>query len=257
MPQPKASDIEKTLEFIEDYRSFDVLWDVNNQFYTKKKERKAAIDSLCEKHNMTEREIKNKIKCLRSYFAKEHQKYLDTGRTYWFAYEAMLFTLVKKRDYTKPYDEDEYYSDEEGASKTDEIEDENASAVEPILIQRSKRKRRIPEDSAVDVTILPRITSIESNGIRPSERFSRAKDFDEFDVFGQMVATQIRKFSRRNQAVAKNTIQNFLFDMEMREMDETPAPVQETVLQSLDPSSPPQITKHANTAEIDGIQQDM
>ncbi|KAG8176986.1 hypothetical protein JTE90_005731 [Oedothorax gibbosus] len=149
------------------------------------------------------------------------------------------------------------YAAEEGASKTDEIEDENASAVEPILIQRSKRKRRIPEDSAVDVTILPRITSIESNGIRPSERFSRAKDFDEFDVFGQMVATQIRKFSRRNQAVAKNTIQNFLFDMEMREMDETPAPVQETVLQSLDPSSPPQITKHANTAEIDGIQQDM
>jgi hypothetical protein len=31
---------------------------------------------------------------------------------------------------------------------------------------------------------------------------------DEFSVFGQMVASQLRKLNRRNQAVAKNHIQN-------------------------------------------------
>lgn len=65
---------------------------------------------------------------------------------------------------------------------------------------------------------------------------------DEFSIFGQMVATQIRKLSRRNQAIARNTIQNFLFDMEMREMatDEN-SPAQEMIIQSLTPSSPQQV----------------
>jgi hypothetical protein len=45
---------------------------------------------------------------------------------------------------------------------------------------------------------------------------------DEFSVFGQMVAYQLRKLNRRNQAVAKNYIQNYLFDMEMREINSVP-----------------------------------
>jgi hypothetical protein len=45
---------------------------------------------------------------------------------------------------------------------------------------------------------------------------------DEFSVFGQMVASQLRKLNRRNQAVAKNYIQNYLFDMEMRETNSVP-----------------------------------
>jgi hypothetical protein len=45
---------------------------------------------------------------------------------------------------------------------------------------------------------------------------------DEFPFFGQMVASQLRKLNRRNQAVAKNYIQNYLFDMEMREMNSVP-----------------------------------
>jgi hypothetical protein len=44
-------------------------------------------------------------------------------------------------------------------------------------------------------------------------------NIDEFSIFGQMVASQLRKLNRRNQAIAKNYIQNYLFDMEMREMN--------------------------------------
>lgn len=42
---------------------------------------------------------------------------------------------------------------------------------------------------------------------------------DEFTIFGQMVASQIRKLNRRNQAIAKNRIQNCLFELEMEEMN--------------------------------------
>ena len=37
-----------------------------------------------------------------------------------------------------------------------------------------------------------------------------------------MVAAQLRKLNRRNQAIAKNYIQNYLFDMEMREVNSVP-----------------------------------
>jgi hypothetical protein len=37
-----------------------------------------------------------------------------------------------------------------------------------------------------------------------------------------MVAFQLRKLNLRNQAIAENYIQNYLFDMEMREMNSVP-----------------------------------
>lgn len=42
---------------------------------------------------------------------------------------------------------------------------------------------------------------------------------DECTIFGQMVASQIRKLTQRNQAIAKNRIQNFIFELEMEEMN--------------------------------------
>jgi hypothetical protein len=47
-------------------------------------------------------------------------------------------------------------------------------------------------------------------------------NIDEFSIFGQIIESQLRKLNRRNQAIAKNRIQNYLFDMEMREMNSVP-----------------------------------
>ena len=47
-------------------------------------------------------------------------------------------------------------------------------------------------------------------------------NIDEFSIFGQMVASQLRKLNRRNQAIAKNHIQHYLFVMEMAEMNSVP-----------------------------------
>jgi hypothetical protein len=69
-----SSDYTKTLAFIEDYRSFTALWDVNHKDYTNKIKRNGALNALATNCKMSVQEVKNKIKSLRSYFAKEHQK---------------------------------------------------------------------------------------------------------------------------------------------------------------------------------------
>ena len=61
------------LAFIEDYRSFTVLWDVNHKDYTNKMKRNNVLNALVTDYKMGVKEVKNKIKSLRSYFGKEQQ----------------------------------------------------------------------------------------------------------------------------------------------------------------------------------------
>lgn len=42
---------------------------------------------------------------------------------------------------------------------------------------------------------------------------------DDCSIFGEMIATQLRKLTPRNQAIARNRIQNCIFDLEMQEMN--------------------------------------
>ena len=61
---------EDTLNFIEDYRSYRVLWDINDKKYANKQARADALQELASKYNLNIVGVKNKIKCLRSYFSK-------------------------------------------------------------------------------------------------------------------------------------------------------------------------------------------
>ena len=69
-----SSDHTKTFAFIEDYRSFTALWDVNHKHYNDKIKRNYALNALATNYKTSVKEIKKKIKSLRSFFAKEHQK---------------------------------------------------------------------------------------------------------------------------------------------------------------------------------------
>ncbi|KAF5303777.1 hypothetical protein FQR65_LT08112 [Abscondita terminalis] len=64
---------------------------------------------------------------------------------------------------------------------------------------------------------------------------------DESSIFGQMVASQLRKLNKRNQAIAKNRIQNMLFELEMDELTNTQLPPNVTSYStsSLSPASSP------------------
>jgi hypothetical protein len=97
-----SSDHTKTLAFIEDYRSSTALWDVNHKDYTNKIKRNNALNALAIHYEMSVKEVKNKIKSLRSYFLKEHQKVTEKNSgagvddmydSPWFAYKSLTFIL--------------------------------------------------------------------------------------------------------------------------------------------------------------------
>jgi hypothetical protein len=69
-----SSDHTKTVAFIEEYRSFTALWDVNHKDYSNKIKRNDALNALATNYKMSVKEVKNKIKSQRSYFTKKHQK---------------------------------------------------------------------------------------------------------------------------------------------------------------------------------------
>jgi hypothetical protein len=93
---------EKTLDFIEEYRKYTVLWRLLDTNYKNREERRSALQELGEKYSLDSKSILTKIKCLRSYFHREHRKVLkkksgssadEIYRSSWFAYKHMLFIL--------------------------------------------------------------------------------------------------------------------------------------------------------------------
>ena len=125
-------DHTKTLAFTEDYISFTALWDVNHKDYTNKIKRNDALNALATNYKMCVKEVKNKIKSLRSYFAKEHQKVTekksgagadDVYDSPWFAYKSLMLIL----DSITPRE-----NKETGAGQTKNTESENPGTHEDI-----------------------------------------------------------------------------------------------------------------------------
>ncbi|XP_055907855.1 uncharacterized protein LOC129942805 [Eupeodes corollae] len=92
------------LEFIEDYRGFNVLWDPNTKGYHIKQVKYEALKNLSRKYSTEVRVIRSKIKSLRSSFHREHGKVISGKRRgvnyqpMWFAYEAIRFILEGERN---------------------------------------------------------------------------------------------------------------------------------------------------------------
>lgn len=89
---------EQTLDFIEEYRSHTILWNTADEDYTNKIKRNKAYALLATNYGITVSGVKNKIKSLRSYFSKEHQKITSKlsgsgAESPWFAYRSMSFIL--------------------------------------------------------------------------------------------------------------------------------------------------------------------
>jgi len=94
---------EKTLDFIEEYRKYTVIWCSLDKNYKNWEERRSALQELGEKYSLDSKLILNKIKSLRrSYFVRDHGKVLkkksgssadEIYRSSWFAYKHMLFIL--------------------------------------------------------------------------------------------------------------------------------------------------------------------
>lgn len=98
----------------------------------------------------------------------------------------------------------------------------------PPLRTKRNAKRKLDEDDKKEEEAI--------SFLRVAANELSAKD--EFTIFGQMVASQLRKLNQRNQAIGKNRIQNCLFELEMEEIN-TASSKQNDILQSpADYSSP-------------------
>lgn len=95
-------DKNQTLQFIEAYKAAKLLWDANHTDYCDRIKRNDALERIANEFNIDVPAVKIKIKNLRSYFLKEHQKFLkrkfDSGadETYvpsWYAYAPLLFVV--------------------------------------------------------------------------------------------------------------------------------------------------------------------
>ena len=91
---------EITINSIEDYHKHEVLWKTDLKGYSDKLLRGDALQKLSEKYAIDVSAVKNKIKNLRSYFSKEHEKTAkrksgrgldDSYISTWFAYKHLLF----------------------------------------------------------------------------------------------------------------------------------------------------------------------
>jgi hypothetical protein len=67
---------EKTLDFIEEYRKYAVLWRSLDKSYKSREERRSDLRELEEKYSLDSKLILNKTKSLRSYFHRIHSKVL-------------------------------------------------------------------------------------------------------------------------------------------------------------------------------------
>ncbi|KAG8320520.1 hypothetical protein J6590_066500 [Homalodisca vitripennis] len=231
---------KQTVDFIEDYRHYSVLWDIKDKCYTNKNKRNDAYRALGEKYKMSEKGVQSKIKNLRSYFLKEQQKMSqrksgasanDVYQSSWFAYKHLLFLgdSITPRT-TKDSLEDTIT--EEVEIGEDDIHDNIADEDQPPE-KEAPETQDTASSSCRQQKFLPTPQTcrgikrkIDDDGKKEEAAFGflevAAKSLSEKDdcsIFGEMIATQLRKLTPRNQAIARNRIQNLIFDFEMQEMN--------------------------------------
>nr|CAI5823421.1 unnamed protein product [Callosobruchus analis] len=201
---------QKYLDFIEDYRKCEVLWDVRNSKYKNNRIKRDYLLGLARKYDLVEDDIKKKIKNLRSAFHREHNRIVNkksgSGFTNdnkkWFAYDSLKFIL----DVTEPragtsstINEDVTSSPKHTDSDTCPEENMDANISAPAGPPRPTSQN----DATVDQLRKKRKRSLKlvsqtENEKRAEEAYhilKKSASNDDHSVYGQHVANESRKLS--------------------------------------------------------------
>jgi hypothetical protein len=89
----------------------------------------------------------------------------------------------------------------------------NINSTDRIRTQRNLLKRKREEEEKKEA---------EAFAFMKAAATSMAQK-DDCSIFGQMVAAEIRKLNPKNKIIAKNKIQNILFDLQLEEINENEA----------------------------------
>ncbi|XP_026752596.1 uncharacterized protein LOC113512851 [Galleria mellonella] len=225
-----------TLEFIKDYKANRLLWDCNHKHYRNVDKRMLAFKEMGQKYNIDVVAVKNKIKCLRSYFIKEHQKMLYAKgknarevESTWFAYKPLLFIMNTMAE-----------TGESSSKATNEVHDQQSMQMDPLQCESEIECDNISNNSRDDTLFQDENSTFNSELGPPRKRkCSRDENYfvidgiddvkdrkppekssnkDECSTFGEFVAHKLRKLSVRNRAEAEHQIHSILYDLEIEEL---------------------------------------
>ena len=90
---------EKVLALVEDYHASSCLWDVTSSDYKNRVKRKAALEALAAKHDVTVAEVEKKLHNLKTSVNRERKRNnnMKSGsfpkKSNWFAFDYWLFLL--------------------------------------------------------------------------------------------------------------------------------------------------------------------
>ncbi|XP_028167183.1 uncharacterized protein LOC114357658 [Ostrinia furnacalis] len=198
-------DEEVTLKLIQLYQEKELLWNPNHSDHKSRPKRYEAWNEIAIilKTNVTE--VERKIKNLTSQYYRERKKTVKSRKTgastdcvyksKWFAYKYFNFLLTKNKpagtNDSETTSNDNGYITENSSSQTSHI---------PRANKRCKPNNEISEA----------INLIKTVGQQRNE--SKLRDEDE--LFGEYIATQLRKFEKTTKAIVKHRINNMIFEAE-------------------------------------------
>ncbi|XP_013189632.1 uncharacterized protein LOC132903440 [Amyelois transitella] len=176
---------EKTIQFIECYRSYPLLWDSKDEFYKNKIKRHDALVEIAAKFEVEKVEVERKIKNLQSHFLREKKKEQDSKKSgsgadesftsKWFAYKSLLFLSSRNKPRKTMDSQMIDYTAEDSLDST--------TACTETSDECRKRSRNVGN-------VNEKISSAYSI---MTEVYKNRSDKDEFSLFGDQVAVKLRK----------------------------------------------------------------
>ncbi|CAH1998066.1 unnamed protein product [Acanthoscelides obtectus] len=194
-------DDEAVLLLIEKFHENDILWNPRNADYKNRNKRMDALNIIASVFDIDKGEVERKLKNLTSHYFREKKKFEqlqksgagidDVQEPKWFAYKALNFL----RDKNKPLPT----VNSENDMDSQKSQQDNATAT-------SSRKRRCGPDG--DSDIAEALQVLKNMSASSSAR-------DDASVFGEYIASKIRKMDPMTTSTVQYHIQNIIYQAEM------------------------------------------
>ncbi|XP_076034493.1 uncharacterized protein LOC143021096 isoform X2 [Oratosquilla oratoria] len=214
-------------EFINLYKQHECLWRIGSKDYSNRKKKKVAyallVDKLRERDSSADREtVTKKINSIRCAFSKEYKKVLksvknDIGTdgiykpSLWY-YDHLLFLKDEQLPKTSINGSHESTSHPDLVlpSTDDEMGGFPQSPVSDIPPEQHHPPRRMkaPRQTGPNPNPDTILSLIE-------KRLRTSRQEDEFDIYGKIVATKLRKLPGNMQIYAEKLINDILFQAQI------------------------------------------
>ncbi|KAI4455587.1 hypothetical protein MML48_9g00001466 [Holotrichia oblita] len=236
---------DTTIKFVEYYREHECLWNVSLPIYKNKQPRESAIQKIVEAMNIPDfktHDVKNKIKNLKSTYNQELIKIrksehsgMGTEDCYkpkikWFAAMHGFIKFVdKKRESYSNLDEEQLIPNDQ--SQTQEVQQPNQYSQDEVQETaqndnfHAPRVQPTPKRPKVSKRLKEVASCVnELKSLAGSLQLAEQPE-DEFAIFGQSVAAQLKKMPLGEAICAQEEIQALLTRYRLRHINRAQQPL--------------------------------